>query len=412
MDSWLNVVAAGLAVLGALIGLSQYFSFRSKRDRHAEIGRAFADVVAGLGSASTIERLANAALLRRFWDRSSEYGKDLPYAEDAVKVAAAILKQEPTGPVQKLLADELRTAPAVEGRSYQKANLRDAYWGASPGLGVQLRGADFFRADLSLCSLKNAHLQGAQFREAHLVETVLTGADCTGANFEFANLRGAKFKDAKLSGARFKDASHVPPAILERVNDDGVYEADAGTSPLADAMSPEDFGVFISAPSVMSASDSLLLEQVVRVVSNAGALPRQFLREDYGQTPPLEEITRRVATSRGVLVFGPTQLEVSAGLMRGGTPEEHRVESLGLPTPWNQVEAGIAVGLGKPVLVVSNGATGGVFDLPEDPGGLNVLDLTQPGSLRQLDTTLAAWVNRLDEEPVRPTREHHATAPV
>jgi len=415
MDSWLNVVAAGLAVLGALIGLSQYFNFRSKRERHAEIGRAFADVVAGLGSASTIERLANAALLRRFWDRSSEYGKDLPYAEDAVKVAAAILKQEPTGPVQKLLADELRTAPSVAGRSYQRANLRDAYWGANLGLGetpVQLRRADFFRADLSLCSLKNAHLQDAQFREAHLVETILVGADCTGANFEFANLRGAKFKDATLSGARFKDASHVPPAILERLNDDGVYEVDAGRPPLADANTGEDFGIFISAPSVMSASDSVLLEQLVRLVSNAGALPRQFLREDYGQTPPLEEITRRVATSRGVLVFGPTQLKVSAGLMRGGTPEEQQVESLGLPTPWNQVEAGIAVGLGKPLLIVSNGATGGVFDLPEDPGGLNVLDLTKPGSLRQLDTTLTAWVNRLDEEPVRPTQEHLATAPV
>lgn len=403
MEGWLNVVAAGLAVLGAVIGLSQYFNFRSKRERDAEIGRAFADVVGGLASVGTIERLANAALLRRFWDRSSEYGRDLPYAEDAIKVAAAILKQEPTGPVQKLLADELRTAPAAEGRSYQRANLRDAYWGANPGSGdipVQLKRADFFRADLSLCSLRNAQLQGAQFRQAHLVETILIGADCSGANFEFANLRGAKFKDAILSGARFKGASHVPPAILERLNDDGIYEPEADRPSLIDASTVEDFVVFISAPSLMSASDSVLFEQLVRVVSNAGALPRQFLREDYGQTPPLEEITRRVATSRGVLVFGPTQLKISAGLMREGTVEEQEVTSLGLPTPWNQVEAGIAVGLGKPVLVASNGATGGIFDLPEDPGELEVLDLTQPGNLRQLDTVLTAWVNRLADEPV------------
>lgn len=404
MDSWLNVVAAGLAVLGALIGLSQYLNFRSKRERHAEIGRAFADVVAGLGSASTIERLASAALLRRFWDRSSEHGKDLPYAEDAVKVAAAILKQEPTGPVQKLLADELRTAPTMEGRSYQRANLRDVYWGANPDLGetpVQLKRADFFRADLSLCSLKNAQLQGAQFRGAHLVETTLIGADCTGANFEFANLRGAKFKDAVLSGSRFKGASHVPPAIFERLNNDGIFEADARRPPLADIIPKGEFSIFISAPSVMKAADNVLLEQLVRIVSNAGALPRQFLREDYGQTPPLEEITRRIAASRGVLVFGPTQLKVSEGLMRWGTPEEQQVESIGLPTPWNQVEAGIAVGLGKPVLAISNGPRGGVFDLPEDPGGFDVVDLTRPGVVRQLDSVLTAWVNRLNDGPVR-----------
>jgi len=405
MDGWLNLAAAGLAVIGALLGLGQYYSFRTKRDRIAEVGRAFASVVAGLGSDSLVERLANAALLRRFWDPASEYGKRLPYAEDAVKVAAAGLKQEPTGPVQKLLADELRTAPRRTARSFQRANLRDVYWGADTNRGekrVSLKKADFFRADLSQASLRNAVLTEAQFREAHLVGAKLIGANCSKTNFEYANLRGADFTDAKLRGARFMDASNVPLGIIEHLNDKGVFEGRATIAPPTPSVTSEGFDIFISAPSVMSTPDHMLLEQIIRIVTDAGASPRQFLREDYGQAPPLEEITRRVSTSRGVIVFGPPQLIVSSGFLRRGTPEEEEVIGvLGLPTPWNQVETGIAVGLTKPVLVIKNGAEGGVFDLSEDPGGLNILDLTVSGRLRYLDKTLTEWVGQLAQVPVR-----------
>lgn len=406
MDSWLNVITAALGMLTALIILAQYFNFRTKRDRHAEIGRAFAGVVVGLASASTIERLANAALLRRFWDVSLASTRDLPYAEDAVKVAAAILKQEPTGPVQKLLADELRFAPKLKGRSYQKANLRGAYWGANPALAeepIELNGVDFFRADLSLCSLRGAQLQGAQFREAHLAETTFVDSDCAGANFEFANLRGAKFGGAKLSGAKFGGASHVPQSIVERLNEDGVFVADMASSPLAVPAIVAEFGIFISAPSVTNESDRMVLERLVSAVSAAGAVPRQRLPEDYGQTPPLEEITRQIAASNGVLVFGPTHLVVTRGLLNGGSSGERQVCSVRLPTPWNQVEAGIAVGLGKPVLVVSGGATGGVFDLQEEPDALKHLDLTRVGVLRKLDVEVAEWVRDLD--PMRAGRQ-------
>lgn len=396
MDSWINLAAAVLAVAGALAGLAQYMSFRTKRDRHSDVGRAFARVVAGLAADNTIERLANAAQLRRFWDPDSEFGQDLPYGEDAVKVAVAILKEEPTGPVQKLLGDELRTAPTREWRSYQRANLRNVYWGArmdeSP---VILRKADFYRADLSEASLRRADLKGAQFREAHLVNATLLDSDCRGANFRFANLRGARFAGAFLEGAQFQDASHVPPEILTCLDERGTFRPGLIVPTGSHGASPDDFEVFVSAPSVMGPHDSLVMEQILRAVSATGARPRRFLRDEYGQAPPLEEISRRISTARCVVAFGPVQMRVSTGVWKYGTVEEEPLSSVDLPTPWNQIEVGIAVGLRKPVMLIRGGSIGGVFDIPQDPGAIDIIDITRPGRLRGLEEELTAWFESL-----------------
>ncbi len=92
MDAWVNLAAAGLAVLTGLLGLTQYLNFKSKRQRQAEVGEAFARVVSGLAAGAEVERLSSAALLRRFFDAKSEFGQaGLPYAGDATKVIAAAM---------------------------------------------------------------------------------------------------------------------------------------------------------------------------------------------------------------------------------------------------------------------------------------------------------------------------------
>lgn len=398
MDTWLNLLAATLVLLGAIIGLGQYLNFKSKQQRAAEVGHAFASVVAGLGSQNETERLANVALLRRFWDSPAEHGRGLVYGEDAIKVAVAVLHREPTGPVQKLLADSLRSAPRRSGRSFARTNLRDAYWGArvdGDEPPVDLTGADFFRADLSCASLRRAGLKGAQFREATLADAILIDADCTGANFQYANLRGTRFDGALLDGAKFTDANHIPPCIQKRLDDAGVFRGPPTCADAPGDVAASRYDVFISAPSTMRPSDRVLLDHVTRTIDGTGAKPRRFQREDYGPTPPLEEIARRVRTSRGLLVFGAPQFKVTSGVLREGTPEETPVDAADLPTPWNHIEAGIAVGLGKPILLVSQGSQGGVFDLPEDPGALDIINVATAANI---DEDLARWLKRLDTQ--------------
>jgi uncharacterized protein YjbI with pentapeptide repeats len=70
-------------------------------------------------------------------------------------VIAAILRSEPTGIVQNLLADGLRyeRQPLFVRADFQGTNLRGAYLGRGD-VPVNVVGADFFRTDLSHASLK------------------------------------------------------------------------------------------------------------------------------------------------------------------------------------------------------------------------------------------------------------------
>src|SRR4051794_29948912 len=115
-DSFLKL--AGL--LTAALGIFKYFNYRSRRDRLGAVGQAFGDVVEGLSSDEEVTRLANAVLLRRFFDPRSEFALRswwkpwryaTPYATDGINVIAAVLRTEGSGPVQKTLADCLAYAP-------------------------------------------------------------------------------------------------------------------------------------------------------------------------------------------------------------------------------------------------------------------------------------------------------------
>jgi hypothetical protein len=70
------------------------------------VGQAFNSTVEGLSSDAEAKKLAAAILLRRFFDKGTEQGAArTPYEHEAVAVIAALLRNTPTGELQKLLAD-------------------------------------------------------------------------------------------------------------------------------------------------------------------------------------------------------------------------------------------------------------------------------------------------------------------
>lgn len=395
----MNLAGAALAVVGGLLGLAQYLRFRSRKDRQAAIGNAFKDVVTGLGSDVLIERLASAALVRRFFDSRSEYSlRGLPYASSAVTVIGAALRSEPCGSVQKLLADGLAMAPDLRRADLQRANLVNCYWGRDPdGHTVDASDADFFRADLSGGSLRGATLKSAVFREAHLRNTVFDESDCTRADFHGADLKGSTFRGTILVGARFKNAVNIPAPVLRRLQD-GIF---AGEDPIPDGADgwksevKQGLRVFLSVPSVMDASHRLPLEQIVSSLTKCSAETVRYEPADYGVSQPLLEVTRRISECDAVIAYGAPQLVVDTGAWRKGTPAERSANGMCLPTPWNQIEAGIASGLGKPLLLVNAGTEGGVFELDEVPGGVMSIDIARPGGMADLDQQLAIWAENI-----------------
>jgi type II secretory pathway pseudopilin PulG len=219
VQTWIAVVG-GLAT--AILGILKYFNFRSRRERAAAVGQAFAATIDALASTDPARQFAGAILLRRFFDQRTEQGEgNSPYEKEAVAVIAALLRDVSPGNLQKLLADGLGYAPSLQHADLQHCNLQEAYLGVRPDRKVDLSNADLFGADLTRASLKGATAHRAVFFRAVLRETVLRDSDLTQADFRAADLEGARFDGAHLSGARFGDAKAIPPEVIALLDDDG-----------------------------------------------------------------------------------------------------------------------------------------------------------------------------------------------
>ena len=232
---WIEVAAAVVAVVGGLFAAYRFLRIKSRHERMAAIGDAFRSVMDALASDNEVRKLAGAILLRRFFNPMTELGiAGTPYADECVKVIAALLRDAQLAPnVQKLLADNLAYAPDLRNADLQRTRLQDAYLGDRVRPGLDLSGADFFMADLTKASLAGAIGRGTVFYRAVAQGTKFTRMDLTGANFREADLRGASFEgadlrdaqfaDANLAGAAFGAARNVPKAVAERVDGTGRY---------------------------------------------------------------------------------------------------------------------------------------------------------------------------------------------
>jgi len=260
LQAWIAVVGTLLA--GAL-AILKYFNYRTRRDRISLVGQAFNSTVDGLSSEVEAKKLAAAILLRRFFDKETEQGAaGIPYEREAVAVIAALLRNTPTGELQKLLADGLAYASNLQGADLQECNLSRAYLGRRPravvaygtarllgrggrrhrsivggnghvsstrsALPIDLTAADLFHADLTGASLRGAIARDAVFYTAIAREAVFEEAHLEGADFREAELEGARFAGAWLEGARFEGAHHVPASVARLLNDSGRVPAGNG----------------------------------------------------------------------------------------------------------------------------------------------------------------------------------------
>jgi uncharacterized protein YjbI with pentapeptide repeats len=440
-------VGAGLVTLltalagfaAAVLGVLQYFKYRTRRDRIALIGTAFEAVVEALASDDEVKRMAAAIRLRRFfdpaaelamgaprWPRSRRDGRaELPYAADAVNVIVAILREQPPGNFQKLLADALTKAPAaaLAGADVQRANLQNAWLGE-----VELPAADFYRADLAGASLKEANLDGAKFYEARLARTRLVraslrganffGADLSGANLSGADLREASFDQARarqavfagarLAGADFGGAdvrdADFSGTDLEGAGFDGarldgaIFEGATNVPAAATAGGGAWMGarqVFLSQPAVLTMAQRVLVDRVVHAVEQGGAEVVRLERDDYPVSGSLEEVRRRLSGCAGLVVLGLPQLVVVEGTLRPGTPEQAELRDAALASPWHQLEAGMAIAMQLPVLVLGDHLSeAGIFAMAGDLSSVTVLELAGADA-ETVDKAMAEWLGTL-----------------
>ena len=364
-----GTITSVAALVAGILGILKYFNYRSRQDELRLIANDFHAVVAALRSDAHIERMAGAISLRRFYDAKAESGKHTPYRKEALGVTTAILRGQVTSDFQKLLADGLAFAVNLHRADLQKTNLQFAYLGyrqkgaeSSSDVTIDLSDADFYRADLSSASLKGAYAQGAVFYQARLHKTVLSKADLSHAFFFEADLKDANFANALLFGANFRGARNIPNDIRQKLDENGIYqdkEPFRATQHSGEASNP----VFLSKPGYLSYQHQQKIAPLLSKLEEEGIHPITLERADYPQFGALGELRRIMSGCAGAIIFGFADLLIEKGSWRSGTPEEKAVDGLAVATPWNQIEAGMAVMLGIPILVLQERAVSdGVFE--------------------------------------------------
>lgn len=118
--------------------------------------------------------------------------------------------------------------------------------------------------------------------------------------------------------------------------------------------------VFVSRPAVLSQEQDLRCQRWLRHLGLLGFEPFALDRGCYDAVP-WDQLRAAVREADGVLVLGFRQLHVNQGVWRPET-SECRAAARWWGTPWNQIEAGLALTAPLPVLVApEDGVAEGVF---------------------------------------------------
>lgn len=121
--------------------------------------------------------------------------------------------------------------------------------------------------------------------------------------------------------------------------------------------------VFMSAPTSLNPDQESVRNRIVKLLRSQGLEPRALGRQEYPTDYPLREVAVIAKHCSGGIILGFEQLLVRSGIAKRGTQAEQTVKNVRIPTPWNNLEAGILFGLGLPLLIFrEEGLGGGVFD--------------------------------------------------
>lgn len=96
----------------------------------------------------------------------------------------------------------------------------------------------------------------------------------------------------------------------------------------------------------------------------AGLEPRKVAPSDYPTEFPLREVLRAARHCYGGVILGFEQLRLQSGTAKTGTSKATTISTpTPLPSPWNQLEAGVLFSLDLPIIVFKEAeVSGGVFD--------------------------------------------------
>lgn len=364
----------------------------TKKQAKSEYLRSFEHTISQLASSNAETQLSSAILLRRFMNIRM-WGK--PFLQDeTINVISSLLRTLPTGIYQKTLGDGLAyvRGNGLSDKDMQKTNLQNLYLGTKKHR-IQCYRTDFYMADLSYALLENIDGNEIIFYNSILLSTNIKNCDFKNANFVGADLTNVYFKNVCLFHANFTNAINVPEQIREKLVD-GVY---TDSMPVTTTRIEKRNTIFFSMPGIMKKQDELVTKSYKELLEKRGYEVIYYGKDDYPKYGQLNSVRKRILASSGIIAFGFKQINILDGIYRPQTEHEEMLKNKWLSTPWSEIEVGMSIMKGLPVLLVHDKeVTSGVFD--------NVLseyfvgEISSEFDVRKIETnkTFESWVKKIE----------------
>lgn len=379
------VFGASIAVIYGFIELITH------KKAKTEYLTQFSNTVSQLSSDNNESRLSAAILLRRYLKIKFGFKKKFLF-DETVNVIASLLKILPTGIYQKTLGDGLAYAGDLSDIDLQKTNLQNLYLGNKKN-SISLQRTDLFMADLSYALLENIQGRDAILYKSILFNTQIKNSNFENANFCGADLKNARFKNVRLKGADFTDAVNLPEEISKHL-ENGKY---VDPAPVSVSVKTKDRYIFFSMPGVMMKNDELIVKELENILIKKGFEVFYYYPDNYPEYGQLSCVKEKIVRCAGIVAFGFKQMKLVNGMHRPETKDEKIISNEWLSTPWNEIEVGMALMIGLPVLLVhDDGIKYGIFDpcLSEH----YIKSLNSSMDLRNIENneTFNIWLKELD----------------
>jgi uncharacterized protein YjbI with pentapeptide repeats len=341
----------------AINWILEYTGLKSNKRKREEATLSFNKIVENLSSDNPSAQLSAAILLRRFLQM--KIGKTNYLRTETIGVISAILRTLPTGVYQKTLADGLAYASDLTSADLQRTNLQNIYLGSKTER-ICLHHTDLFKSNLAYGLIDNVDAVDIILYQAFLQGARIKNSNFQGADFRGADLTNLTMVNVILTGAKFAGASHIPDDIQKHLSEEGIYEL---TVPANVNSNSAKRVVFFSMPGNMAKDDEVTVSAYRDYMISNNFEVIYYNRDTYPRSGQLAEIKLSIERSSALIAFGTKQTHIKEGTYRPGMEGENPINDGWLSTPWNDVEVGMAVMAGLPILLIKDDRIkDGVFD--------------------------------------------------
>lgn len=414
-----GAIQATAAIVTILAGVIVYL-FERLRNRNSRFDKCSSD----LYSENETAQITSAILLRSFLKYRS-------YRADALNLISALLRVLPNGNLQKTLGDGLSFVTYADGQDFQGANLSKVSIKSSDRVRYEISGkkkynvrsrfrkADFYRADISECSICSINFDKAVFMDTILTNTSFHNCSFRNANFKDADVSGTRFYACDLTGANFSTSRHRKDAMVITAEKEQATELDKFPLSLyldkngivqkerqSVVIYPErDFtaNVFLSHLGMMDSKQQLAYRNLKNWMEKTYHISfDEIRREDYRTSGQLKMVNDRLAQCCGVVIMAFSHLKVESGSIHDSQSEAiTTIKNESFPSPWLQIETAFARAEGLPCLVIVQKGVNcnGIFDkaLVQNEKGLYMVEYDD--SIKDMDQkVIRKWINRFRQE--------------